>query len=235
MMNINKIQIKNHMTLEYEWSGIRIVDDVLVPVDWKLNIDFVATSNKKSKAEVENISRSAYQRMYFWLDINLPNIIIVDTTNEVGMNIANAADNIMMYCPSDCSDEVLIQCIHSKLSVLADKDLIIGEITLKSTDTPIKYTFNYIDEYDLPKLVSEYIEGITMHDIPWWLRKDGFCFEFGKPEDFNEISKEEFFKDIVDPLAEFEKMMNENLEENTQQEKAPAEIIQVEKWKPKKV
>jgi len=238
MMNIKKTQIHNHMTLEYGWTGIRIPEDNLVPVNWFMTVDFVAAGQKsKSREELEKIAQLAYQRMYFWLDINLSNIIIVNTDNDLGMDIANAAGNIMMYCPNDCSDEMIIQCLHAKLSALAGKDLIIGQMTLKSDDTSAKYTFNSLDgQYELPDLVSQYILGETMHKTPWWTRRDGFCFEFGKPEEFKDITPEVFFEDIRDPLVEFEKSIAQSfeaaIEEIQNAEKKPAEIIQIEKWKP---
>lgn len=229
--------IKSHMTLEYDFTGIRIQEGSLTPVDWKLTIDLVATGKKgKSKEVIECDAGITYQKIYFWLDTNLPNIITVDVTNEDDLYIANLSTNIMMYCPDSPGDDLLIQLLHAKISSLASPDLIVGEIHLKGSDTSLQYTFDCADVgYLLPSSTSEYYtEGTTRDKMPWWFRDDGFCFEFVRPED-NELSDEELFKDIADPMDEFYRIMTEVTDMHIGLVREPARIVQVEKWKPKKV
>ena len=41
MMKVGRHQVRSHMTLEYEFSGIRIHSDELIPVDWKLTVNLI--------------------------------------------------------------------------------------------------------------------------------------------------------------------------------------------------
>ena len=229
--------IKSHMTLEYDFTGIRIRDSDLIPVDWKLTIDLVATGKKgKAKELVEYDASITYQKIYFWLDTNLPNIVVVNVNNEDDLYIANLSSNIMMYCPDTPNDDMLIQLLHSKISALAFPNLMVGEIHLKASDTALQYTYDCTDgNYILPMTTSEYYaEGTTRDKIPWWIRDDGFCFEFVKPLD-NKLTDEELFKDIIDPMDEFRRIVTEVAEIPMSILNEPARIVQIEKWKPKKV
>jgi len=225
------------MTLEYNFTGIRIQESVLTPVDWKLTIDLVATGKKgKTKDEVEYEAGITYQKIYFWLDTNLPHILMVDVSNEDDLYISNLSSNIMMYCPGNPGDDMIIRLLHSKVSALADPELIVGEMHLKGSDTSLQYTFDCADgDYDLPATTTEYYtEGTTRDTQPWWTRNDGFCFEFVRPAD-TEIPDEELFKDISDPMDEFRRIMSEMVDTHIGLVREPARIVQVEKWKPKTV
>ncbi len=229
--------IKSHMTLEYDFSGIRLQDGSLTPVDWKLTVDLVATGKKdKSKEDVEYDAGVTYQKVYFWLDTNLPNVIAVDVGNPDDLYIANLTTNIMMYCPDYPGDDLLIQLLHSKISALASPELIVGEIHLKGSDTSLQYTFDSSDgSYMLPKTTSEYYkEGTARDKSPWWKRNDGFSFEFIRPDDC-EQTDEEYFSGVVDPMEEFHRIMAEVNDTHVGVVREPAKIVQVEKWSPKKV
>ena len=237
MMKSGRHIIRSYMTLVYEFSGTRIQDGYLTPVDWKLTVNLIAPEKKdRSKEDSEYKAGIIYQKIYFWLDTNLPNIIIVDVNNEDDLYIANLSSNIMMYCPGYTTDDVIIQLLHSKLAVLAGTDLIIGEMVLKANDLTLQYTFDCSkNEYLMPRKTSEYYtEGVARDEIPWWSRNDGFCFEFIRPEGI-EITDEELFKDIIDPLDEFNRLMEEVSDTHIGKVKEPARIVQVEKWKPRKI
>ena len=229
--------IKSYMTLEFDFTGIRIQDAFMTPVDWKLSVDLVALDKKgKSKEDLEIKASITYQKVYFWLDTNLQNIVMVDVGKDDDLYIANLSSNIMMYCPGNPSDDMIIRLLHSKISALSDPDLIVGEIRLKGSDTNLQYTFDVTDhDYLLPLTTSEYYtEGKTRDVDPWWERDDGFCFEFVKPIDCD-VSDEELFKDIVDPMVEFDRIIKEMTDTQVNMVREPAEIVRVEKWKPRKV
>lgn len=237
MIKKGRHQIKSHMTLEYDFTGIRIQEGSLTPVDWTLKIDLVATGKKgKAREDIEYDAGIAYQKIYFWLDTNLPNIVAVDVSSENDLYIANIVTNIMMYCPDSPSDDLLIQLLHAKISSLAEPDLLVGEIHLKGSDTSLHYTYDSPDTgYMLPNSTQDYYtEGTTKDKDPWWFRDDGFCFEFVRPKD-NKLSDEELFKDVIDPMIEFSKIMSEMSDMNIGVVREPARIVEVEKWKPRKV
>ena len=224
------------MTLEYSFTGIRIQETVMTPVDWTLSVTLVAGAKKgKAKEDIEYNATIAYQKIYFWLDTNLPNIVVVDVANEDDLYIANLSSNITMYCPDNPHDDVLVQLLHAKISTLTGDDLIVGEIKLKGSDINIEYTYDVSDDgYELPFLTSEYYtEGKTRDSTPWWMRDDGFCFEFVDPED-ETIPKDKVFEGIIDPMDEFRRIIGE-VDASMGITKEQARIIQVEKWKPKKI
>lgn len=225
------------MTLNYDFTGIRIQDGFMCPVDWELSANLIITAKKsRSREEIESKASIMYQKLYFWLDTNLPSIVMVDVDCEEDLYLANMSSNIMMYCPGTPGDNLIIKLLHSKLTTLATPDIEIGELTLKASDTSIHYTYDCPEgEYELPESTEEYYtEGTCRDDEPWWNRKDGFCFEFVRPAE-TESTDEEIFAGIVDPLDEFERVISEMSEMQIGMVREPARIVQVEKWKPKKV
>lgn len=237
MIKNGKGFIRNYMTMNFEFTGIRIQDGYFTPVDWELSVDLVvAVKKSKSKEDIEFNAGIVYQRLYFWLDANLQNIVLADVSSENDLYIANLSSNITMYCPGNPSDDLVIRLVHSKLSILAGNDLGIGEIKLKASDTSLQYTYDCVDgDYELPATTIEYYTEGTCRDLlPWWERNDGFCFEFVRPSDA-EGSNAEIFSGIIDPMVEFDRVISEMENTNISMVKEPARIVQVEKWKPRKV
>lgn len=235
MIRRGKQIIKNHMTLDYEYTGIRLQDGFLTPVTWKLDVNLIASEHKsQTKQDVENKAGLAYQKLYFWLETNLPGIVAVNATNEDDLYLANLTSNIVMLCPGNPGDDILIKLLHSKLSALSGNDLILSEITLRGSDTSLHYTYDCEDgDYGLPANTSDYCpESIIRDKEPWWTRDDGFCTEFLRPMEEKEQG-EDSFSDIVDPMTEFFRIIEEV--DSHILVKEPAKIVQVEKWKPRKV
>lgn len=235
MIRRGKQIIKNHMTLDYEFAGIRIQNGYMTPVDWTLKVNLIASDKKgKSKQDIENNAGLAYQKLYFWLETNMPSIVAVDVTNEEDLYLSNLCANITMYCPGNPGDDMIVRLLHSKLSSLSANDLVVSEITLKGSDTALHYTFDCEDgNYDLPSATEEYCTtGIKRDTSPWWLRDDGFCFEFIRPEE--DKNEKDLFSGITDPMSEFYRIISE-VDEHINLVKEPAKIVQVEKWKPRKV
>jgi len=237
MMKRGKSIIRNYMTLSYEFAGVRIQDGFLTPVDWDLEVNLIVSGKKsKSKEDIEYRASVVYQRLYFWLDTNLPSIAMVNVENEDDLYLANLSSNITMYCPGNPGDDMIVRLIHAKLTALAGSDMEIGQIRLKASDTSLQYTYDCPEgEYELPATTTEYYtEGTCRDTEPWWTRNDGFCFEFVKPAE-TEATDEEIFAGIVDPMDEFEKAVSEMSDTYIGMVREPARIVQVEKWKPKKV
>ena len=236
MMHVGKHRIKGHMSMEYDFTGIRILEGTLIPVDWHISVDLVAMDKKGKLREAEINATTAYQKLFFWLETNLPGIIAVDVTNEDDLYIANLSSNIMLYSPTEPYDDIIVQLLHAKLTKLANNDLLVGEIRIKGSDMSVQYSYDVGEQgYNLPVTTEEYYtEGAARDVEPWWFRNDGFSFEFIKPED-TLLSDEELYKDIVDPLDEFNKIMQELTDNAIGTVREPARIVQVEKWKPKKV
>lgn len=237
MMKKGRHIIKSHMALDYSFSGIRLFDGALYPVDWHITANLIAQLKKTStKEESEHAANVAYQRLCYWLDINLPDIIIVNVENEDDLYIANLVSNIMMYCPGQPNDDLIIQLLHSKLSTIAGNSLAIGEIHLKGSDATLSYTFDASEgEYDLPTTTAEYFpDAIVKDETPWWARNDGFCFEITREKVEGETQgSDDYFKDITDPMLEFDRAASVGTHISMARE--PAKIVQVEKWKPRTI
>jgi hypothetical protein len=236
MITIGKTQVEKYMTLMYNFAGTRIFNSTLIPVNWELKIKLVALGKKNMPPEKqEELANTAYKRIYFWLDTNLPNIIMVNSENDDDMLIANIASNMMMYIPGEPSDDLIIQLLHAKLNSIANDNMYIGEIELKGSDTTAAFSFECSDkEYDLPHTISEYVNGTSYFEIPWWFRNDGHCYEFIKNSDEN-FTFEELYGKITDPMEEFDKAVS-NIDLYLEPiEKEPAKIIKIEKWVPRKV
>lgn len=224
------------MTLNFEFAGTRILEKYVLPVEWILKVNLVAVDygTNRSNKEMQAASSIAYQKLHFWLETCLPDIVLVDTANEIGMDIVSKIDNIMMHCPGDPTDDLLVRLIHSKMSTIAAENILIKEVYLESSDNTASYTFSLTDSgYDLPTEVRKYTELSSLYSTPWWERRDGFSFEFLAPPG-SDLEPEEIFKNVSDPLQEFENALlsaagNVNDAISTE----PAEIIQIEKWKPK--
>lgn len=228
--------INHYMTLDYEFTGLRVQEGFLSPVDWQLSVNLTVFEKKgKSKEELEHKANISYQRLLFWLDANLPSVMMVNSKNQDDMYLSNLSSNIAMYCPGEVDDDLITRLIHHKLTVLANNDLGIGELTLKADDTFLKYTYFPLDnDYSLPTSTEEYTEFPCRDELPWWMRNDGFCFEFFKVAE-NEEKNKELFDSIVDPMDDFEKLITEMSSNHIGITREPARIIQVEKWKPRKV
>ena len=85
----------------------------------------------------------------------------------------------------------------------------------------------------MPTKTAEYYTTSPCKDAdPWWFRDDGFCFEFSKPENI-ELSDDELFGDIRDPLSEFWTAINIVEGEKADVTGESEKVLRVEKWNPK--
>lgn len=237
-MKIGKELVRSHMTINYEFPGIRVLDNGLQPTTWQLDMDVVAMEiGPDATAEkMQANGTMAFQKIFFWLDALMPGIVMVDPKNKGGMNIATTIDNAMLYCPGEPTDDILIQLFHSKLSAITEGVLFIGEMRLTSDDTSAKYTFSTTKkQYDLPKKVKNYCVLDAMDTKPWWTRDDGLCFEKLKPDSMSEEEIKLAYASIEDPLDVFEEAYNVGMDvvfTPEEEDTAPAEILEVAKWQP---
>jgi len=234
MITVGKHKVRSYMKMEFAFSGIRIADKELIPVQWQLSATLVPIQKKKpTKESLPHDAEITYQRLYFWLETNLPNVIVVDADDNVGIAIATSVTNVMMVCPGAPYDEMIAELLHHKFTSLVDGHMAIGDITLKSSDTTAAFTFDCPDgAYELPGTVSEYLPYRSLHTLPWWARNDGYSFEFVMPDSIKDKTIEEFFGEVSDPMEQFDASVDEMIgEEHTDE----AIIIPVSKWKPQKV
>jgi len=233
-MKIGSKHINSYMGLKFEFAGVRILHEMLYSTRWSLEVNLVAVDCRKHKSTdaMQRQGNVAFQKLYFWLESVLPGVVLTNVNNPVSLSIAGSVENVMLFCPDEPTDDLFVRLLHSKLSAIAGDNLHIGEIKLNASDTTTTYTF-CVDEtgYHLPTTVKEYIDLPSLYKKPWWVRDDGFSFEFLKKRGMKG-KLTDLYAGLEDPLKEFEGLLVDGIPDLITE---PAEIIQVEKWKPKQV
>lgn len=239
-MKIGKQEVGSYMTMKMDFPGIRMLDNILCPTKWNLEIDVVALDigpKALTQSEIQMNGGLAYQKLYFWMETCLPMCIFVDTENHIGMSIAAASDNNMMYCPDEPTDDMLVRLLHSKLTAISDGHLFIGQVRMESTDTNAMYTYTVPAEgAGLPAKVKDYVSDASLFRKPWWDRADGYSFELTRPKGCKE-TLDQLYGHLQDPLLEFDNtvMASTFAFDETTIPNEPAEILQVDKWQPRTV
>lgn len=225
--------MRSFMTMQHEFAGICLESGALFPNRWKISVDMVAyikagTSDAEI-AEASRLATLAYQKIQFWLNTSLDNIMLIDVTNQDDCLLAMHVENPGMFIPNaTLTDDRLAQLLHAKMAALSEGHLVIGKISITSDQSALGYTFDPVDTgYTLPTTVSDYLTDTpTLHTTPWWHRNDGFCMEIPVGEDGK------ILVEVEDPLIHFDALVSE---ETADKPSAPARILHVEKWSPKKL
>lgn len=217
MIKNSKYIVRNYKTLNFKFSGIRLHNKLLAPVDWDLSIDLVVP-NKNSGPSVDNTL--VFRKIYFWLEVNLHNILMVNVTHKEDFILSNEIDNLKLHCPDTTGDDLIVQLLCAKISALAAPHLTVGEIRLSASDSFLSYTFAQDTLSVLPTLASDYCPYDHIADsIPWWNRDDGFTCDYP----YNALSQ------LTDPLDEFDQAIGKAHNGEI------ANIIHIDKWVPKTV
>lgn len=230
-MIIDDFKVPQYMNIVHKFAGIRSDGGYLQSTNWELKLQLVGNALIENHMERNQM---AFNKILFWLESTLNNVIVFDPSDENSSVIAGMSENIFLLTPELPSDDVLIRVLHSKLTAIANNEVVIGEMTLETEGMPVSYTFNNHDGYDLPETVKDYIpDMVSLFKEPWWDRNDGYSFEFLKKRgDKRKIA--DIYNDIIDPLSEFEESVA-NYTELTMTPHTEAEIIKPNKWNPKKV
>lgn len=226
----------NYMTFSFSFKASRLQELFIIPTIFHATFDVVVIDDKnKSKEEVEKESFIELQKINYLFENILDNVIIFDASSEEDSIICDLLSNDKMFCPGKPTDDLIARMLHSKISQITKDIFLIGKFTLSTNDSSYKFTFQPGD-YSIPNLIAEYLPGVTtIHNTAWWYRNDGFIYELIKPEEFLG-SNEEFFEICQDPMEDFNSLINDVFTTNVElNKKQPAKIVQVEKWKPKKV
>lgn len=221
------------LTLKHEFVAFRFEDLYLEPIKFEISVELDTVIKKNTDLDIlEKSLIKNHQKIYYWLDSVLQNSILVDVSNEEEVYAANILSNLMVYFPGKVNDFLFAKLLHSKLSALIDDIVNIGNISIKAEDSFLQYTYDGNDgNTDILISAEDYFRiSKTKDKNPWWLRNDGFCFEIVRPDE-TDLTDDEIYHDLVDPLDEFEDIISDQLSER----KEPAKIIQIDKWKPKKI
>lgn len=234
-MKVRNEVVNNFMTIGFKFQAVRIIGGYLEPVSFDLKINLTSLADISKPEAFDDIQAEgtiAFQKLYFWLESVLPGVVMVNATEKAGFGLATLVGNIIMHCPGEPMDELVVRMMHSKLATIVESKLIIGELTISADENATAYTFvPNMHGYHLPKTVKEYINLPSLYRTPWWARKDGFCFEFVKGKNIKE-KLETIYEGVLDPLGEYETSIRKKIGVDP---RSPASIIEHEKWKPKKI
>lgn len=219
------------MTVNYAFTGCRIFDDTIIPCDWTLSF------NLMGKESPEETPERIVERIHFWLEIALDNLLMVNVGDECALDVADLLSNQVLYTPGAPTDDLLVRLFHAKLSAISSQGFSVEALTLSASDSNTSYTFHPDPQqgYNLPKTVLEYTGSKGVEDDAWWHRNDGWTFDFLIPEDEG-FDPKEWFAEITDPLIAFDEVYDA-VENGTVDEVIPTEtsedgkIIKVDIWK----
>jgi len=212
------------------FSGMRVNGTSIIPVTWTFTIEITPISHP----EQGKINKSviAYEKVKFWIENVLEDLIVAIQDSDIGVNLAYGTDNPTLLTPYVPTDNHLVHIIHAKLNAIGGEELYIGLTTLSSSETMHTCKFNTLTgNYNLPE-GDNYIEDMY-HDTPWWHRPS---FDFA---DFtaNEVEGDpelQAFLSAEDPIVEFEHSLIKAYDDHTDKKPEKAEIIKMpKKWSPK--
>lgn len=223
-MFINNNKIGSYMTSAFQFAGIRRIGRMCKPTQWDLAIQLATQeSDTMTLEEQSTLANVSFQKLVFWLEVQLEDIIIADVSDIEIDQIIGAADNNFMYCPFEPTDDVLVQLLHAKIQTILGDRITVGDLTLKSSDCMSSYSFNASTPYRLPNATVEYVLD-PIYTTPWWFRPTMDTYDISNPEE-----GEEAFEYPEDALAMIEKQLLEALsaDESEAVEKPPAEVVSI--------
>lgn len=199
-----------YITHSFSLPVVSVLDGMLVSDTFEFSFD-IWSLEETSNISYMTPSDIAYQKLCFWLNNCLHDLIIVSITDPTLEVLQEFENKNIMVIHDYPSEENIIKIFHSKMSSIVSGPLQIGEMKLKLTNKQITYSFSCPDmKYDLPSI--EYIpEGIIMSDLPWWFRGTSEIADTIIDDNEDEISIEDVA--TIDILKEFEDALMEKLEE----------------------
>jgi len=173
-------QYRSSVILPYEFSAVRVFGAELHPTTFKLKVCCTAAhEDKRTPAQIHEKSQEGMQRINFWIDTILSDMIILDVSSPVFDNIVSVADNTSLFSPGPPTDHMLVELLHSKLVAITKGMFDIHAISLTSSDTDnVETSFRDVDGHHLPGI--EYFGTETLHPTPWWTRDTIEVCEFAR-------------------------------------------------------
>ena len=103
--------------------------------------------------------------------------VTTDMPEELQDMLFSLYENNIMLLP-ECSEAMLMNALHSKLSAIINENTLIERISLEDIDNGLKYTL-VMDEHDYSELPSdaEWMGEFSLWDTAWWNRTDVSTFD----------------------------------------------------------
>jgi len=227
-------------TLEHTFKGNRVMNRHLNPVKWELVVKISGIDIIGPDDEV-NLQRemilTTYQKLQWWLNNYVNDIFLT----SMGDSLSNEFffegdfDNVFVTLPTSPTDDVFIEALHKKLSVLSEGYLHIVEMTLRSDDFNSMYYFSEPAGYRLA-MTNAGFDGKALHDKPWWNRADCDLWE---PIVLDSMDRQELYDSLetFTDMEEFEEeflsfLRKEETSDEDTEEENDAPVVGIDKWKP---
>jgi hypothetical protein len=195
---------KSFISINHSFSGCRFINDMIVSTNWTLAFKVHAMEDIND----DIVPSYVLDRAQFWLETIMDQILVLDVSDEVALDVGEIVSNPVLYAPGQTTDEMIAILLHSKLSALLGSAYVVDTVTLNSSDSNATYTYSPQDSDNyLPETVMEYTGSKGVEKLPWWVRNDGWTYEFLLPDDAR-IDLDEFFSEVTDPLSLFDEIFN---------------------------
>lgn len=221
-MRVGNEVLPSYMSFVFSFSGMRIQGASLVPVTWDAEVELIGDNENYSPEE----HTMAFQRMSYWTELALSDIIILDPENY-NSAITASCENLTMWLPDAASDDIMSQALHCKLQTIAGSSVILGKITITPSDSPVRYFFSPAGSYNLEQKTSNFVDIEVYHQTPWYLRRDSLTYELLVDDNQTKSDYDEMLADYQDPLDLIDKQLADQnyLDSDPDSE---AEIFQVD-------
>lgn len=187
-------QYRSSVILPYSFSAVRIFDSEMHPTEFDIKVCCTAAfEDKRTQTQIHEKSQEGMQRLNFWIDTILRNVVILDVDSPIFDSIVASVDNTSMFCPGPPTDHMLVELLHSKISAITLGMFDIHAISITSSDTEnVETSFRNVDGYQLPGI--SYFPEDTLHPAPWWTRDTIEVCEFAK----GAVMEEDLFNHFSD-------------------------------------
>jgi hypothetical protein len=231
---------RTRMFLEHKFNGCRFNQSGFECNTWRIDIGIHARSPDDSEDDdsfMGNLTAS-FQKMNFFLSHIINDIFVVSSKNIdkfdalISMDVANP----IIMLPENTTDDIFVQVLHKKLSVICGDSICIEELSLRCEEakTTFKYSNNNNADYLLPDQ-KDFMGEDALYDEPWWSRYDCDTCDECVPEG---IDKEEIIQQLSTRhfLDTIEQMVHEEDKEDTDQKAQVISMSEARKvWDPRQV
>lgn len=198
------------------WVGMRLVDNVLTPNNYNLNITFSMTTDDVIEQGV------AFERIKFWVENVLPFSMFSDINNPMTSQLHQNLDTLIISTPGTPIDGLLSYCLLNKLIAITEGRALIHGIELSSTvgsDIVHSYDPDDLDDCALIErdLISEH------NQLPWWNRTD--------IDPTDTVIRSDSKLEIILDRADWESV-NLGWDQVSENKSSPAQVIPLKGWKP---
>lgn len=234
---------RTRMFLEHKFNGCRYNNAGFECNTWNINIGIHARSPEDSEDDecfVGNLT-SSFQKMNFFLSQIVNDVFIVSNKNLDQFELLLAMDlaNPILMLPENTTDDIFVQVLHKKLSVICGENIYIEELSLRCEEakTTFKYTANNNADYILPDMKA-FMGEAALYDEPWWSRYDCDVCDEVVPEDLPEgVDKEEIISQVSTRhfLDTIEQMVQESNDDGDHKSQVISMSEARKVWEPRQV